>query len=44
MSEEEYESIHDNYRLAVANWDDKKRIYYDKDFFEALEKEILSYD
>ncbi len=45
MSEEEYESLHDYYRLGINNWDDnKKRIYYDRELFELLEKEILSYD
>ncbi len=45
MSEEEYDSIHDYYRLGISDWDDdKKRIYYDKELFELLEKEILSYD
>ena len=45
ISEEEYNSIHDDYRFAVANWDEnKKRIFYDKEFFEAFEKEILAYE
>lgn len=45
MSEEEYDSLHDYYRLGISNWDDnKKRIYYDKELFDLLEKEILNYD
>ena len=45
MSEEEYNSLHDHYRLGVSNWDEnKERIYYDKELFDLLEKEILSYE
>ena len=45
ISEEEFESLHDYYRLGISNWDEnKKRIYYDKELFDLLEKEILSLD
>ncbi len=45
MSEEEYESVHDYYRLGISDWDDnKEKIKYDKELFDLLEKEILSYD